>query len=292
MSYRATIQFLRVFLFFVLVTPFPLMAQDSMIGEPLQGQQKIIRSNEILMVWANPDGDNVNEKLYDFVSFGNPALEDSIQAQDRAGLPDTFPYAESQAMSMVVGSFDDDPFDDAIIVWAGPGGRLYSQSPSTGTEVKGGLPQLILDEPVVEELKPAGTLYENLPEPHTIRVVAGQFDEDEYEEVVLAYIGTSGQIEVEAYDASSGTMVSEKTGVLMELPITGPENLSRSIHFDIAAGDLTGDDVDELVVGTVRQITDGCTANAGCWAATYYLYELTDSGANLLGQVDTQKEES
>jgi|GEM_PF-701198 len=292
MSYRATIQSVGVFLFFVLVAPFPLFAQDSMIGEPLQGQQKIIRSNEILMVWANPDGDNVNEKLYDFVSFGNPALEDSIQAQDRAGLPDTTPYAESQAMGMAVGSFDDDPFDDAIVVWAGPDGRLYTQSLSTSTEVKGGLPQLIFEESAVEELKPAGTLYENLPEPHTIRVVGGQFDEDEYDEVLLAYIGTSGRIEVEAYDASSGSMIVEKTGVLMELPINGPNNLSRSIHFDIATGDLTGDDIDDLVVGTVRQITDGCTANSGCWAATYYLYELTDSGANLLGQVDTQKEES
>ena len=106
MSSRATIQSLTFFLFFVLVVPFPLFAQDSMIGEPLQGQQKIIRSNEILMVWANPDGDNVNEKLYDFISFGNPAIEDSIQAQDRAGLPDTSPYGESQAMGMAVGSFD------------------------------------------------------------------------------------------------------------------------------------------------------------------------------------------
>ena len=267
-----------------------LYAQVSSISDPFKGRRAVIPSNELVMTWADPDSPAVFDKLYDYVSFGNPALEDSIQAQERAALSTEYRYVEEQAIDIVVGDFDKDPEEDIIKVWEGEGGRIYAHHPGTSLLTEGALPELGWETVQPYEVKPPGTLYNELPEEHTLRLLAGQFDEDRQEELVLAYIGANGRIEADVYESLSDQLSFQYSLSLETLPVEGPSSLQRSIRFDLAIGDLNQDGIDELVLGTVRQITDSCSGSLGCWAAAYYLYEVSESGATLMGAVDAQSE--
>ena len=264
-------------------------AQGAIEAEPLEGRSSVVPSSELVLMWADPDGTSMVEKLYDYVSFGNPALPDSIQAQGRIAVSTQYAYGEDEAMSVAVGAFDKDAEDDIVAVWQSTDGGIFAHHPTTRLNTSSLLPELEFQPTEPYLLKPAGTLYSELPEEHTIRVVAAQFDTDVQEELLLAYINAEGDIVAEVYSALSPNLVLEFEDVLESLPLSADEStIKRSLHFDVHAGDINADGVDEIVLSTVRWITDGCAANSGCWAATVYAYEVEPRRLTRLGMVDTQ----
>lgn len=268
-----------------LMIPQLLQAQNSgPVADPLQGKREVVQSNELVLMWANPDGLNMTQKLYDYVSFGNPAIQDSLQTQDRLEVSSSFPTGGDEAMDYAIDDFTGDGIDNIIMIWEGADHNVYAHHPTTGLETSGTLPRLIWESTTPYELKAAGTLNaaDNLDQ--VLRLVPGQFDEDEQYELLMGYIDTAGDLHLEVLSVEGNTLQMQFDAAVLPMPIEGPPMVERSVTFDVNTGDLNDDGIDEIVISTVRNVD--CARSQGCWASTIYVYDVTGSSITLLNQAD------
>jgi len=133
--------------------------------------------------------------------------------------------------------------------------------------------------------KTLGKLIASKTEP-IIRLVSGQFDEDDADELLVAYNDADARIAIELYDVEGAALVMKTGETLLALPQTGiasGNNVDESARFDVATGDVDGDGLDEIIIGTAREITEGCTFSNGCWEAVAFLYRYVGDAITLLG---------
>ncbi|MEZ4697521.1 MAG: T9SS type A sorting domain-containing protein [Rhodothermales bacterium] len=260
----------------VLLLPADATGQTSP-ADPLSGGKQIIDSNELLLLHADPDNaGSVARKLYDYVSFGNPAIEDSLQAQGRQTTSDgALAVAGDNAMDAAVANFNGEGVDETISMWEGAGGSIIVSMPTTALETPPNeLPRLVWDTPTEYELNGPGTIGTLTDTKSAIRVIPGQFDDDESAEVLLAYNDASGRVHLETFNVEGTSLVPVADQSAVELPSSGSlSSIDRSARFDVATGDLDDDGVDEIIVATAAPATDGCNDNRGCIDAIVVVYD-------------------
>ena len=288
MSFAAT-RSLRLlvgyFLLSAILFPAIVFAQEAP-SDPLQGQREVVESNELAFIWTDLDRPTVSQKLYDFVSFGNPAIEDSLQAQDRVDLSSEFPIAGTRTIDGVAGDFNGDGIDEIIAVWESTDRAVVAHHPTTGLDTSGDLPRLTWEQSSTYQFKPAGTLNEFERTERTLRLVAGEFDGDESQELLFGYIDAAGNLRLEVLEITGGQLQTQFDSQVLPMPVGAQATVERSLYFDVNTGDVDGDDIDEIIIGSVRQVTDSCTASQECWAATAYVFDVTGSSISLMGDVD------
>ncbi len=273
---------------FLFLLPSLATAQDTP-ADPLSGQREIVPGNEIAMLWTDFGRNTVSQKLYDFISFGNPAIEDSLQAQGREDLSDAFSIAGERSLEAIAGDFDNNGMDEVLAVWEGPDRSIIAHHPSVTLDTSGDLPALAWGSNTTYELKTAGALNEHDRTSRPMRLAAAQLDDDETQEILLGYIDDAGDLRLEVFEIFAGRLQSQFDAALLPLPVSGSDSeVDRSIHFDVSTGDLDDDGKDEVIVASVRALTEGCNTTNGseCWAATVYVYDVSGAAFTLIDEVD------
>lgn len=252
-------------------------------ADPAAGQRSLVPGNEIALVWfAGPrDGDDrLRRTLYDFVHFGNPALEDSLQLQGQQEGTGALSPGDARAQDVVAGDFNDDGRDQIIHVWATDGNGVGIAFPGTDLELRDPLPALVWTDPVEREWKPAGTLGE-FQSPTRINLALADLDDDPTPELLFAFVDPAGLLRVEAYDVD-GTALNLFADVeVAQLPVTAGDDVQRSIRYAIDAGDVDGDGTDELVVARTELRETNCSSSTGCWGVRVEVFEFDAGGFTL-----------
>ena len=223
---------------------------------------------------------------YDYISFGNPAIEDSIQAQGRVDLSDAYPITGTRTVDAVTGDFDRDGVDEVIAVWESTDRSVVAHHPSTGLDTSGDLPEITWEQSTTYMFKPAGTLNEFDNTPRELRLIAGEFDEDLEQEVLFGYIDNTGDLRLEVLEVVGGQLQTQFDAAVLPMPVNATSTVERSIYYDVNTGDLDSDGTDEIIVASVREITDGCTASQECWAATAYLFDVDGMSITMMDELD------
>ena len=283
----STLSFVRLFFLSLLFVPQLVNAQDDRTRSPLNGRQSIVSSNELAFIWTDRDRSTVSQKLYDFVSFGNPAIEDSLQAQDRQDLESTYRIDGTRAMDGVSMDINGDGRDEIIAVWESEDRSVVAHHAMTGLDTSGELPQLEWDQNTTYEFKPAGTLNEFERTSRTLRLVAGTFEEDAEEELLFGYIDSAGDLRLEFLTVSNSQLQTRFDASVLAMPVDATATLERSIYFDVNTVDIDGDGTDEVVIASARELIQGCNASSQeCWAATLYLFDVNGTSITQMGELD------
>ena len=273
----------------VLLLAHAVEAQEP--ADPLAGDHDLVRSSEVALFWADGPSDGapqpVQRALLDYVAFGNPALEDSLQLLSRSESGPEALVGGDRALQTAAADFFGDATDDVVQVWEGPGGSVVLGMPTVEAVEGGPVPQLSWGASTASTLKPAGTLRE-FDTSTLVRFVAGQFDDDEGLEAALAYGADDYSVPVEVYDVTAGGLdlaAEVAAASRVGLPTTPTDLVSTSTRLGLAAGDLDGDGVDEVLVVATQVVPDGtggCARSRGCWEAHLYAYAVEAGALTLL----------
>jgi len=106
--------------------------QETDPSDPLKDNHNVVKSNELATLWSDPDhGGTLVRKLYDYVSFGNQAIDDSLQAQGRQETSGEFGLDGDEVMDAVIGDFDGSGTGRMISMWEGADSSIVVSMPST-----------------------------------------------------------------------------------------------------------------------------------------------------------------
>jgi len=260
-------------------------------ADPLAGERDLVPGAELALFWVDgpPDGppQPVQRALLDYVAFGNPALEDSLQLLDRAEASAAVPAGGERAMQVAVADFFGDARADVVQLWEGPDGSIELGLPTTELVEGGPVPQLSWAPSADASFRPAGTL-RAFDTATQLRLVAGQFDSDEAPEVVLAYGAEDYSVPIEVHDVAPGGLSQAAELAAADravFPANTSDLISTSVRLGLAAGDLDGDGIDEVLVATTQVAPDGtggCTRSRGCWEVVLSAYGVDGSALTLL----------
>lgn len=247
--------------------------------DPFRGNYLLGQSSEILLL-SGANG-NVGMTIFDIngaVEAGGIFEAASGQDSDPWGV-----FGEDSQIDAASGDFDGDGRDEFVGAWEGPqrSVTLYiphfdpqSLSWSNATRLRvqdAGFPTLFdIDDFFLRR---------------AIRVVSGQFDDDNDLEFVLAYWADDGAteggpIQIILYD-SDGTLTPQPVAQIADerlepfIDNAGP-NLERGVTFDLATGDFDRDGADEIILLSVDQGPQGGGSNDDFgWGliATVYDYD-------------------
>lgn len=187
-------------------------------------------------------------------------------------------YNDRQA-DLAIGDFDNDGLDDVIGTWPGPDSTVtiyipvlnretYSWTNATKMSVQDdGFPKLKQEDDF--QLK------------GWIRMVTGQFDDDNEPEFVVAYWAESedpdgGPIQIILYD-TDGTLIPQPRADIANRKLSpfiadAGRNLREGSRFDIATGDFDKDGTDEIVLFYVEPGPLSSAGDAG-WKMSASIYD-------------------
>jgi hypothetical protein len=108
-------------LLLILSVNTPITAQNNESDDPLKGERDIIDESKLALLWSDWHGENadLHYALFDFVTFGNPAIEDSLTEVSRNSLSGEFQTYGDKARDIVAGRFTGGDIDDVVMVWEG-----------------------------------------------------------------------------------------------------------------------------------------------------------------------------
>ncbi|HSQ76619.1 MAG TPA: hypothetical protein VLT13_13730, partial [Bacteroidota bacterium] len=240
-----------------LLTLVPLIAraQDAADADPLARVRELASSNEVVMVWSQGPAVNLQQstfKIYDVdltrevdqALTSGPRMEDSL-------------IGGRKGLTLATGNFTDGPLKHIAAAWVRPDSTIELIVP----EIDGGT----LSWTTANRLTiPVGDTRTD------IRLVAGTFLGDFLDEFVLAYQGADGVIHLQLFSFATGSLLPQARGEKSDGQLMALNSGLNS--WDLAAGDLNGDDRDEFVLASVRP-------RAGGWATVLSVYGANDGGA-------------
>jgi hypothetical protein len=262
----------------LLMMPVHTQIDDS--DDPLKGNRNLIDESKLALLWSDWQGDasDIHYSLFELISFGNPAIDDSLKETSRDAIGGDFQTGGDKARDIVAGRFTGGDIDDVVMIWEGANRSIMMAVPGIDAD------NIVWTDPNVFELKPEGTLADNVHTRRQMRIVKGQFTEDEREELLLTWWDADGAIKMEIFnlDANgiSGTPVVQHTSVTLPL---GVENtVTRSGYYDIAAGRFDGGDTDMIVLATAEKVA--CDFGSGCWDVVARIYRLNGNTLQFVDQ--------
>ena len=214
--------------------------------DPLLGGYAAGVSDEIVFLWAdftNTGGGYDHAKVYDYISFGNPEINNQLISKSRDSIYAQLP--SKQSLDAFSEDLDGDGFDEIIESWAGNNDQplqiLVRKIDSTDFSFM--------------EVADIGVLNEDetLGSPTLVRMVSGNFDNDLGKEFILAFL-SEDSVRIILYDTDGGIIPIRKTSIQDEAIYLN----NSALNYDITTGDLDGDGTDEIVLmgGERTQVYD------------------------------------
>ncbi len=257
----------------------PLFAQSA-DKDPLLGNYVLGNAAEIVMLWSenqNSADQQSFQKIYDFVNLNNPAVMDRLQPATRQRETGATGIAGNREMDVITGDFNGDSADDLIAVWEGANRSITMIIPQID---KGKLNWANSNATTI-----AGAQFiDSAPQTgRQMRLVSGHFDNDPQEEFIIAYWAADKTVRLTVYDTNGG-LTPQAKGALADvtLPTGDRDMVNRSARFDIATGDLDGDDTDEIILVAVEPLTTGCTGTLGCWSLYVKIYDYDANSGQII----------
>ncbi|NIR73215.1 hypothetical protein GWO43_07960, partial [candidate division KSB1 bacterium] len=247
--------------------------------DPFRGNYLLGESSEILLLGGG--NGNVGMTLFDIngaVEAGGIFEAASGQDSDPWGV-----FGENAQIDAASGDFDGDGRDEFVGAWEGPqrSVTLYIPHFDAGALTWSDATRLRVQDAGFPTLFDIDDFFLR----RYIRVVAGQFDDDNDLEFVLAYWGDDGAseggpIQIILYD-TDGTLTPQPVAHIADARLepfieNAGTNLERGVTFDLAAGDFDRDGTDEIILLSVDKGPQGGGSNDDFgWSliATVYDYD-------------------
>ncbi|MCP4567578.1 MAG: hypothetical protein GY841_08370, partial [FCB group bacterium] len=163
------------------------------------------------------------------------------------------PFADSQDgddRDFAAGDFNNDGSDDIVMAWSRSDGGIFVGIPNYDLDT-----MILVDWNTPDPPIAAGVLYatDSLAEVlGEIRVVAGNFYDDEAAEFVLAYLAADSTVSITVFDVDTLSLTPEAMGSISDQAIhtemPEAQRFGTASRFDIATGDLDNDGTDEIVL--------------------------------------------
>jgi len=250
--------------------------------DPLLGNYVLGNSAEFVVLWSenqNSSDQQSFQKIYDFVNLNNPSLLDRLQPATRQSETGVAGITGNRKMDAITGDFNDDSADDLIAIWEGPNRTITMIIPQID---KGRLNWSSANATTIA----GAQLIDSAPQTgRQIRLVSGHFDNDPSEEFILAYWAADKTVRLTVYD-TNGDLTPQAKGSLADvaLPVGDRDMVNRSARFDIASGDLDGDNTDEIILVAAEPVTSGCTGTQGCWSVYVKIYDYDANSGQIIPQ--------
>ena len=213
--------------------------------------------DEVLLLWNEDRSSSVWAKFYETTETEvlDP-VEPPVELQGDHGLDG------QEAQDAITANLNNDGRPDPVFCWVDDSLSLRLSVP----DIQGN------EDPWsnVTSVVIPGTVAnpEDGERPTLIRIVALQLDEDQADELVIAYTGQDLKVHLFPVDFN-GTLNN---------PVFGPEQVSETLYFmrtgsnfDLAAGDFNGNGKDEAVLVAVEEVTiEGGSDNWRLYARRYF----------------------
>jgi hypothetical protein len=188
-------------------------------------------------------------------------------------------YGNTEQVDIVTGDFNNDGFEEFAGIWPGPDSTVTLFIPEMDPVTfswSNAIRKSVQDDGF-PKLKEEDTF----PLRGWIRMVSGQFDDDNEPELVVAYWAESGDpdggsIQIIIYDTDSTLMPQPRAQIANRKLSPFIEDASRSLRqgsrFDISTGDFDRDGTDEIVLVYVEPGPLSSSGTAG-WKMSASIYD-------------------
>ncbi|MEX0986234.1 MAG: T9SS type A sorting domain-containing protein [Bacteroidales bacterium] len=197
------------------------MLQAQVVKDPVRKVYSIGGSSEIFMAYTNSDRTHAKHGVMDIPATLNDitCVEDAVQTR----------FMDRWKSASATGDFDGDGADEVVTVFDNTIGGIKISIPLIGEDLK------------LNGLKEYNVTALNDVLGYTrIRVIAGNFDDDPQDEFAICYDVPGQPLTVSLFKTDSNLEI--------ELLASFREIAFYDRHFDIAAGDVDGDGIDEIVM--------------------------------------------
>jgi hypothetical protein len=277
MSLTGSLRFITI-IFLGLFGQFDVLAQNENSNDPLKGGRDLIDESKLVLFWSDRHGTNsdIHHSIFDFISYGNPAIEDSLAETGRTGIGGQYQTAGDKAKDIVAGRFTGGDIDDVVMIWEGPNRSIIMAVPGIDAET------MAWSAENVFVLKPEGTLVDDVYTRRQMRIVKGQFTEDEREELLLTWWDADGTVKMEIFNlgANGNPEAPIVQHSSISLPLSDFNTLTRSAYYDVATGNFDGGDTDMIVLATIEEFD--CEFSFGCWDVIARVYRVAGGGLQLV----------
>jgi hypothetical protein len=244
--------------------------------DPFRGNYLLGENSEIVIV----SGVNGNAQIRIVDANGDITTGGLTEANNQFIEAPWGIYGNTEQVDLATGDFNNDGFDEFIGIWPGPDSTVtlfipeidqesFSWTNATRKSVQDdGFPKL-KEEEDISQLK------------GWIRMVPGQFDDDNEPEFVVAYWADTGDtdggpIQIILYD-TDGTLMPQPRAHIANRKLSpfiadASRNLREGSRFDITTGDFDRDDTDEIVLVYVEPGPASSAGDIG-WKMSASLYD-------------------
>jgi hypothetical protein len=256
-------------------------AQAGETDDPLKGNRELVDESKLALFWGDRHSTNadLHFSLFDFISFGNPAIEDSLTEVSRSSIGGSFQSSGDHARDIVSGKFTGGDIDDVVMIWEGANRAIMMAVPGIDAESMNWTSENAF------VLKPEGTLADDVHTRRQMRIVKGRFFGGENDDLLLTWWDADGTVKMEIFnlntDGSPGSPAVQHTSV--SLPLEVVNTVTRSAYYDVATGNFDGGETDMIALATMEETE--CGFNFGCWDVVTRVYRLNGSSLQLVDQV-------
>jgi len=259
-------------IFLLFVSAISIFAQTN---DPLANFKPELRSEEIVAFY-----DWQKSQVFDYIYYhGEGAKLDSFPAIVR---PDSIgrylpSYSRYLFMDITTGNFIGTSQDEVVAAWVAPNSSVILVISKVDPHNKEWL-DIHVSRSDTGEVINDDQIYEIA----TIRLVAGNFDQDPQEEFILAYLAADTTIKMTLYDTDDmGNFESKAVISDQKLSFTVKtwKDEKAYMWFDLAAEDFNNDGIDEVVlVGDEKENESG-------WNIFVKIYEVDSTTPEFIPQV-------
>lgn len=265
-----------------IVSPIAVFSQNSDAIDPLKGNREIIDESKLALFWSDRHAENadLHFSLFDFISFGNPAIGDSLTEMSRSSIGGSFQSSGDHAKDIVAGNFTGGDIDDVVMIWEGANRSMMMAVPGIDAG------SMSWTSENAFQLKPEGTLADDVHSRRQMRIVSGQFTEDEREELLLTWWDADGTVKMEIFNLDAGgnpeAPIAQHTSIPLPVADVNRLMVPRSAYYDVATGSFDGGGTDMIVLASVDEVA--CDFSTGCWDVMARVYRLDGNSLQLVDQ--------
>jgi hypothetical protein len=258
-------------LYFVILTMAQVNSYSQESDDPLNWDAPIkLVTNDFFLLWsegADPDSLQSYQKVYNF-NFDSLEAPITNRIDEFTKHSSDVPVMGNGKMSVVSGNLNNDAFDDVIAIWETSEHMIEVLVPHFDTTINvwNYETSFTISGPVIAGKSEKGRIF----------IRKGNFDNDEMDEFVIAFLDNAYQIHLEVYD-SDGTLVPTLKASLTDEDLSA--NPAGQIRFSITTGDFNNDGIDEIAIASYNSNT-GTATEQGLFAKIYQV-----SGSSIVPKV-------
>jgi len=243
--------------------------------DPFRGNYKLGENGEIVIV----SGENGNAQIRIVDANGDITTGGLTEVNNQSIDAPWGIYGDTEQVDVATVDFNNDGFDEFIGIWPGPDSTvtMYIPEMDPGSFSWTNATRKSVQDDGFPNLKAEDTFSLR----GWIRMVTGQFDDDNEPEFVVAYWAETGDpdggsIQIILYD-TDGTLMPQPRAHIANRKLNpfiedGARNLEDGSRFDIATGDFDRDGTDEIVLVYVEPGPLSSIGDVG-WKMSASLYD-------------------